>query len=71
MANYITGLTGADEGDGLRPTFLQFFFCEVNSTLDVAYSAIYDRLQFHFDVGKPMVKILQLLCTRCRTRTRT
>jgi len=54
MAKYITGLislTGIDEGDRLRPTFLHFFL-EVHSSLDMASSTMYDQLHFHFDDGK-------------------
>jgi len=41
--------------------FLHLF----HSTLDMAYSAIFDRLHFHFDIGSPAAKSLQLLsCTR-------
>jgi len=63
MDKHITGLTrltSVDEGDGLRPTFLHFFR-QVHSTLDMAYSAIYDPLQFHFLRGNPTAKILPLL----------
>ena len=59
MAKYITGLTGVNERDGLRPMFYLHSF--LLSTFDMAYSAIYDPLNFHFDVRDLMAKLLLLL----------
>jgi len=49
MTKHIIGLAVADNGLGLWPTYLHFFF-EVHSTFDKAYSAIYDQLHFRFDL---------------------